>query len=99
MPAVSGWRSPRAAEGYADHDLADFAQEFLSRNPDYQSDYADTERQIAARPDSVDTEMEGLARRWGLSFPLRSPCVNHRKTRILVARQRSHSRRNTRPAR
>ena len=71
MPGESAWRSPAAAEHYAGHDLADFAQEFLRRNPDYQHDFAATEERIAAQPSRADQEREGLAGRWGLSFPLR----------------------------
>lgn len=72
MPRESSWRSPTAAERYADHDLADFAQEFLRRNAEYQRDFAATEEHAAADPGKADAEREGLARRWGLSFPLRS---------------------------
>jgi hypothetical protein len=82
MPAASGWRSPRAAEQYEDHDLADFAQEFLSRNQDYRREYKEAQLRAAARHAPRQTEMEGLARRWGLSFPLRS---RHRLSKLARA--------------
>ncbi|MGE0776530.1 MAG: DUF6499 domain-containing protein [Sphingomonadaceae bacterium] len=72
MSGGSSWRSPAAAEHYAGHDLADFAQEFLRRNPEYQRDFAATEERATADQGRADAEREGLARRWGLSFPLRS---------------------------
>lgn len=85
MPVASGWRSPRAAEQYTNHDLADFAQEFLCRNPDYRSDYSDVQQRVAARSTSCQKEMEGLARRWGLSFPLRARRRRDPSPRALVA--------------
>lgn len=45
---------------YAGHDFPDFAQEFLSRNPDYCAQYA-------AASDLAATEK--FARTWGLHFP------------------------------
>lgn len=85
MPVSAGWRSPRAAEHYANHDLADFAQEFLRRNPDYRRDYAEVQQRVAARRTSRQAEMEGLARRWGLSFPVRARRRRNRSPRALVA--------------
>ena len=66
------WRSSAAADHYRDHDLADFAQEFLLRNADYAQNHAQMMARIAAHPDTQREEQEGLARRWGLRFPLRS---------------------------
>ena len=68
----SSWRSPNAADPYALHDYADFAQEFLRRNHDYRRDYRATMERIALAPEARSNEEEGLAGRWGLSFPLRS---------------------------
>lgn len=59
MSGEASWRSPTAAGHYAGHDLADFAQEFLRRNPDYQHDFAGTEERIAAQPGRADQEREG----------------------------------------
>ncbi|MGB5078483.1 transcriptional regulator domain-containing protein [Sphingobium xenophagum] len=69
MSDGSSWRSPSTADQYRHHDYADFAQEYLQRNPDYRSDYAETEARVAARPDVELIEREGLAGRWGLCFP------------------------------
>lgn len=72
--AVSGegsWRSADYAERFKGYDNADFAQEFLRRNPDYVRDYAQTEQRAETNPANAQEEKEGLARRWGLSFPLR----------------------------
>ncbi len=57
------------ADQYRDHDYADFAQEFLQRNAAYRSYYADTQDRIAGDPATAPAEEEGLAGRWGLSFP------------------------------
>ncbi|WP_238147121.1 transcriptional regulator domain-containing protein [Rhizorhabdus dicambivorans] len=69
MSGGSSWRAPNAAERYAHHDYADFAQEFLQRNSDYLRDHAETQARIAREPASAQAEEEGLAGRWGLSFP------------------------------
>lgn len=69
MSGGSSWRSPSTADQYRDHDFADFAQEFLNRNPDFQRDHAETQSRAAAQPAIAETEKEGLAGRWGLSFP------------------------------
>lgn len=82
MPGGSSWRSPSTADQYRHHDYADFAQEFLQRNADYRQDHADTMAQIAAYPDIQTPEMEGLARRWGLSFPT-LPTADPRKSPAL----------------
>lgn len=77
MSGGSSWRSPSTADQYQHHDYADFAQEYLQRNADYRSDYAETEARVVAHPDFVLIEREGLAGRWGLCFPhcprIRSP--------------------------
>lgn len=72
MAGRSSWRSPLTADQYRFHDYADFAQEFLQRNADYRADHADTLARIAQSPETRRQEQEGLARRWGLSFPRRS---------------------------
>ncbi|WP_233999728.1 transcriptional regulator domain-containing protein [Porphyrobacter sp. TH134] len=58
--------SPDYERSFASHDLADFAQEFLRRNPDYRRQYA----AIASRHDPVaqGKEMRAMARQWGLDF-------------------------------
>jgi hypothetical protein len=77
MPDCLSWRSMATADHYRDHDYADFAQEFLIRNPDYKADYASTQTRIAQAPETTHNEQEGLARRWGLSFPT-DPAVSPR---------------------
>lgn len=72
MRNLLDWRSPEIADEFAGHDNADFAQEFLRRNPDYQRDYQQTDDRIASDPTDERKETEGLARRWGMCFPLRS---------------------------
>lgn len=69
MSGDVSWRSPAAADQYGDHDYADFAQEFLQRNPAYRRDHAETQDKVAEDPACAPTEEEGLAGRWGLSFP------------------------------
>ena len=71
MEKPPDWRSENYAQAYETYDRTDFAQEFLRRNPDYQHNFAGTEERIAAQPGRADQEREGLAGRWGLSFPLR----------------------------
>lgn len=72
MLGGTSWRSPQVAERYADHDYADFAQEFLRRNHDYCSDYRATIERINAAPETRAIEEEGLAGRWGLTAPFRT---------------------------
>ncbi len=71
MSGEGSWRSVDYAERFKTHDHADFAQEFLRRNPDYVCEYTQAEQRAAADPAGQE-EREGLARRWGLCFPLRS---------------------------
>lgn len=47
-------------------DYADYAQEFLRRNPHYQAAYR------TLSPHSPSLEHEEMARQWGLAFPVRS---------------------------
>ena len=72
MSGEGSWRSADYAERFKTHDHADFAQEFLRRAPDYVREYSQTEQRALADPEKAQEEREGLARRWGLSFPLRS---------------------------
>ena len=48
-------------------DFPGFAQEFLRRNPAYRRDY----KSAALDPLIGPSAREGIARRWGLSFPRR----------------------------
>jgi hypothetical protein len=69
MAGESSWRSPLVVDKYKNHDYADFAQEFLQRNAEYQRDYAEMQQRITDSPETTQAEEEGLAERWGLSFP------------------------------
>jgi hypothetical protein len=69
MSGGSSWRSPSTADQYQHHDYADFAQEYLQRNADYRSDYAETEARVAAHPDVDLIEREGLAGGGAFAFP------------------------------
>lgn len=56
---------------FAAHDAADFAQEFLRRNPDYRQQYKKLGR---LRPDAtVEPETRELLQTWGLEFR-HEPC-------------------------
>lgn len=66
-------------------DYADYAQEFLRRDPQYQAAY----RMLS--PHSLSLEHEEMARQWGLAFPVRSNARYRRTARILVARNTSRN--------
>ena len=87
MSDRSPWRSPKTAKQCELHDYADFAQEFLQRNFSYRSDYAETETRITAKPQNGQLEKEGLAGRWGLSFPQPANSCAARKPGALVAQR------------
>lgn len=61
MERPPDWRSESYAKAFESHDRADFAQEFLRRNPDYRDDYAEA---IDAGP----IALKRLARHWGAVF-------------------------------
>jgi hypothetical protein len=71
MSGGSAWLLGAAAEDFASHDYADLAQEFLRRNADYRQQYDAMDKRIADDPETARNEQEGLAGRWGLSFPFR----------------------------
>jgi Family of unknown function (DUF6499) len=86
MSGGSTWRSGSTAADFTSHDYADFAQEFLRRNERYGEDHGATERRIAKRPGNASQEQEGLARRWGMSFPRPARRNSRRIAGTLVAR-------------
>jgi len=90
MSGGSTWRSRSTVADFVSHDYADFAQEFLRRNEDYGKDQGATERRIARRPASATGEREGLARRWGLSFPCRPRSTARHRSGALVAAATDH---------
>jgi hypothetical protein len=55
------WRSEDYASTFANYDRSDFAQEFLRRNGDYQTQYAQA-------LDAAPHALKRLARHWGLVF-------------------------------
>ena len=94
MSGEASWRSPVTADQYRDHDYADFAQEFLQRNTAYRRDYADTQDRIARDPATAPVEEEGLAGRWGLSFPHAPGLRPARLSGTVVAASRARRGRN-----
>ena len=83
MRSLLDWRSPAAAADFDGHDNADFAQEFLRRNPDYRREYSDALLGIAADEQGRIERLEGLARRWGMTFPVSARCRSARCARAL----------------
>jgi hypothetical protein len=71
MHNQSDWRFPTAQQEFAGLDYADCAQEFVRRSPDYRQDYELTKARIAAGSLDERHELEVLARRWGMIFPVR----------------------------
>lgn len=59
-----------SARRYAAHDLGDFAQEFLSRNPRYRSAFLQMREAIVST--TCIRECQRMAHSWGLAFPFRS---------------------------
>ena len=91
MQSVTDWRSPQTDDDFADLDLAGFAQEFLRRNPDYCREYHALARGRPLASLAADDAMLALARRWGLSFPMRARPSRRRCASALVAgSQRLH---------
>jgi hypothetical protein len=99
MSDRSSWRSPSTADQYQNHDYADFAQEYLQRNPDYRRDHTETMTNIADDPEIALAQKEGLAGRWGLCFPHNTTCEPANSTSPVVTgrsarRHRCHKRRH-----
>lgn len=82
---VHDWRSPRSAEDFAHLDYADFAQEFLRRNPQYCREYHALMARIAEGACDEERELAALAHRWGLSFPLYARPPRRRRASALGA--------------
>jgi len=64
MPPGFNWRSSATYEYLTESDPAEFAWEYLRRNPQYQQDYQTTPRRESEPDDSADAS----ARLWGLRF-------------------------------
>jgi hypothetical protein len=86
MSITPDWRSATAAEELNGLGRAGFAQEFLRRNEHYQKDYRRMARRIAAGAAGMDSATAGLARRWGLSFRVRSEAFGKPRSRPMAAR-------------
>jgi hypothetical protein len=85
MRNQSDWRSQATQQEFAEFDYADCAQEFVRRSPDYRRDYEQVKVRIAADGLDERKELEVLARRWGMIFPLCPRCHGKRRTRTLDA--------------
>jgi hypothetical protein len=70
MRNQSDWRSQATQQKFAGFDYADCAQEFVRRSPDYRLDYERTKARIAGGGVNEGHELEVLARRWGMIFPV-----------------------------
>lgn len=71
---------------YEGYDFADFAQEFLRRNPDYQAGYEQLRGAACLNPGSMACRQ--MAHAWGLEIPFRAELERIGKSRDL-ARMRS----------
>ena len=85
MHTLADWKSPDAADACVEYDFGDFAQMFLCCNPDYIADYRQAMAQMDGTGRATSGEMEVLARRWGLCFPLRSRLYAGRRASTVVA--------------
>ena len=70
MRNQSDWRSQATSQEFAGFDYADCAQEFVRRSPDYRRDYELVKTRIAVGGLNEGHELEVLARRWGMIFPV-----------------------------
>jgi len=64
MDQTIDWQSPYFPKIFERYDRADFAQEFLRRNPAYRRQYAAARNRPRARGEALGR----LARHWGLVF-------------------------------
>ncbi len=83
MPNDESWRSQEATVYLDRAQRIGFAWEFLRRNPDYRDDYEHMSHQVASGRTMGMEAALALARRWGLSFPVRSPIAEQPRTDTL----------------
>lgn len=69
MDQAVEWQSPNFPSIFEQYDRADFAQEFLRRNPHYRAGYSAA---LAASGDERRRLLARHARHWGLVFRGRS---------------------------
>lgn len=69
MPRRRDWRSDNTDVDFDQLNRADFAWEFLRRNPQYRRDYNQISKKIAGSALAA----EAVGQRWGLCFRLRPP--------------------------
>lgn len=86
MATAPDWRSATATDEFNRLGRAGFAQEFLCLNDTYQKDYRRMARRVAAGAVSEGAATAVLARRWGLTFRLRSETLAGRGASLLAAR-------------
>lgn len=86
MPAILDWRSPTDPDAFAQLDYADFAQEFLRRNPEYGRQYRLMINRVGEEGLDHEAEAIELARQWGLSFRVRPRPFGRKCPCALVAR-------------
>jgi hypothetical protein len=70
MRSRPDWRSPTYEQDFAQFDYGDWAQEFVRRSPDYRRDYEAVRTIVASGEGGEQQEMEVLAQRWGMIFPV-----------------------------
>lgn len=72
MEPLPDWRSPQFEEQLSRFDRSGVAFEFLRRNKNYQTDYADTVDEISSSKVKKRDAMAEFSRLWGVTFPGRS---------------------------
>ncbi len=72
MPTPPGRRQRRAGSLPDALGRADLAAEFLRRNPTYRAEHKQMRQRIASGAVAKNAAEAAFARRWGLSFRLRS---------------------------
>ncbi|KAA3517803.1 transcriptional regulator domain-containing protein [Agrobacterium vitis] len=75
MEPLPDWRSPQFEEQLSRLDRSDVAFEFLRRNKNYQTDYADTVDGISSSKVKKRDAIAEFSRLWGVTFPGRSISV------------------------
>jgi hypothetical protein len=77
------WRRDADYDPVDQFDIADYAWEFLRRNPLYQSDYAAVQSDDGGQ--HTPGRGGGLSPHWGLRFPGRSGAAGDHRAGVLAA--------------